>query len=143
MVQATRRKMWSATLVLVTGTVLFHTITIFNRGNQVEFLPSSPDQQQPTESVFHRPLPPPTPAAHRPPPAETLSNDDNSPVLSQTPSNSVDDLSTAAKNKAHSAANPLLTTIDPKEVPRPSTLLDPSIKYLAFLSYAGLTNQVG
>ncbi|KAG0043586.1 hypothetical protein BGZ83_011251 [Gryganskiella cystojenkinii] len=131
-------------------------MTFWNRESEVEFLlSSSQDQrqqqeQQPPVSVFKLDTSSP-PRPHHPPPARPLvsvialnteDSNKNNPELSVTPTSNPENngASPVIVNKVNPGKSSLLT-IKPEKIPRPSTYLDPSIKYLAFLSYAGLTNQ--
>jgi len=143
MVQAMKKKVLTATLVLVTGTVLFHTSSYMNfQGHQVEH--SSSSSSSSSSSPSHHQIQgddPPVLLHHVQllhPTSEPQVEVSSNPRI-QTPS---EDHQLQLEQDAYSQVGIIAgSTIKPEDVPKPVTYLDPSGRYLGFLTYAGLTNQ--
>lgn len=116
------RKLIGWTLVLLAGYFLFSLSTTF-RGLEHEFVfsdsSSANNGQEPRTTVRGS-----LPSEYRP-------SDDTRPVIRPKDKYNPQGLTNAPKDLSNL----------PSDIPPPTTRLDPSIKYLSYMPFAGLTNQ--
>ncbi|KAF9349787.1 hypothetical protein BGX26_011964 [Mortierella sp. AD094] len=123
------RKIASIGLVMLTGLFLFHLSSSLRSGNLLKFI--NEDDSIQTHSTGNN-------EQHKTPPTTTRG---------QNPSkHAPEDVGSVLRQANHGAQNPMdsseVKAVElPEDIPKPTTHLDPTVKYLSYMTYAGLTNQ--